>query len=90
MLSLVGGDPHLSTLGYVLFLGERSALFFGCDASPPNAMLSYGFLMKRGGAQPGLFFGNEARAYPRPSVRFRSSIKEESHAMSYLVLHGEA
>ena len=49
MLSLASGDPHPSTLGYVLFLGERSALFFGCVASPSSAMLSYGFLMKRGG-----------------------------------------
>ena len=90
MLSVAGGDAHPSALGYVLFLGERSTLFFGCVASPPSAMLTYGFLMKRGGALPGLFFGNEARVYPRPSTRFSASIKKESHVMSYLILHGGA
>lgn len=50
--------------------------------------------MKRGGALLGLFFGNRARVYPRPSARFwkfSACIEKESHAMStcYLVLHGE-
>ena len=45
--------------------------------------------MKRGGALPSLFFGNEARVYPKPSARswkFSACIKE-SHAMSYSLLH---
>lgn len=49
--------------------------------------------MNRGGMLLGLFFGNGARVYPRPSARFwkfSAGIKE-SHAMStcYLVLHGK-